>query len=272
MRETTATNPCDGATRMWAQKISNALSIPSDFGEGDFPSEWSKPIHHAAPGGPLKAALIDKTQGALHAIYSGVLIWAARRLQHKTDVNALEDMAVMLFCYQHDPAYLLLGEKRPRILEASRAERYKGTEIYLRYLIFYQFWNNGWNWPLLPHYSTVAEAINLARYHMGPKQRALFDPWVEGIITRMNILAPLSEHVDLTPNVPEPDKPARRLLVMGAPLPPQLLDLRLNPDGFDMSAASREFLTTVDWRNNRYLRPPEDIALASGGRPYQDPR
>jgi hypothetical protein len=257
---------------MWAKRIGDALSIPDDFSSDDFPSEWSEPMHHATSGGPLKAALIDKTQGALHAIYSGVLIWAARRLERMTDVKALEDLAVMLFCYQHDPDYLFAGEEPPGILDSSRAEKYRGTEMYLRYLIFYQFWSNGWNWPLLPHYSTVAEAISLARYHMGPKQRATFDPWVEGIISRMNVLAPLTEHADLTPNVPEPDKAARRLLVMGPPIPPQLLDLRLDPNGLDMSAASREFLTTVDWRDNRYLKSPKDIVLASGGRPYQDPR
>ena len=128
---------------MWAKRIGDALSIPDNFGWDDFPSEWSKPMNHAAPGGPLEAALIDKTQGALYAIYSGVLIWAARRLERMTNIRALEDLAVMLFCYQQDPDYLFAGQERPRILASSRAEKYKGTEIYLRYLIFYQFWNNG---------------------------------------------------------------------------------------------------------------------------------
>jgi hypothetical protein len=257
---------------MWAKKLRDAMSVPADFGQGDFPSDWSEPMRHATPSGPLKVALIDKTQAALHAIYSGVLIWAARRLEHRTDVKALEDLAVMLFCFQQDPAYLFAGEKPPTLTETSTAERFKGTEMYLRYLIFDQLWANDWNWPVLPYYSSVAKAITLTRHHMGPKQRAAFDPWVEGIITRMDALAPLPQHAELGPNVPKDDKPARRSLVMGRAIPPQVLDLGLSMEGFDMITASREFLTTVDWRGNRYLRPPEEVVLASGGQPYRDPR
>lgn len=199
-------------------------------------------------------------------------MWASKRLAQMTDTTALEDLAIALFCYQQDSSYLFVGHARPRILHANRADRFQATEIYLRYLIFYDVWKNSGNWPVLPNFSMVAKAINLTRYHMGPKQRAIFDPWVEGIINRMNVLAPLPEHARLTWDIPQSDEPSQRLLVMGVPVPPQVLNLHLDLGGLDMFAASREFLTTVDWQNNRYLKPPEDIVLASGGRPYQDPR
>jgi hypothetical protein len=257
---------------VWAEKISRSLSIPEGFGEGDFPTRWSTPSAHAEPPPALKLALIDKTQSALHTIYAGVLIWVSRRLQDKTDTKGLEDLAVMLFCYQHDASYLRMPEKRPRILHASRAEKFEGTAIYLQYLAFYAFWLNEKNWPLLPHWSEVAGAITLARYHMGANQLALFDPWVQGIIARMNVLGPLPEHERLSPSVPKDKELEQRQRVMGSPIAPHLLDLRVNLSEVDSAAAAREFLTTVDWRNNQYLQPPENVILASGGSAYRDPR
>ncbi|MEM7056549.1 MAG: hypothetical protein AAF557_03100 [Pseudomonadota bacterium] len=256
---------------MWAQKISDAIVIPSDFGIGEFPTEWSEPLHYAEPGPPLKIALIEKTQSALHAIFSGVMIWAARRLGYVTDVTALEDIAVMLFCYQQDPDYVCQVHP-PSILESSQAERYEGVALFLEHLILYQLWKNDWRWPLLPHYNTVAQAITLIRYQMGPKQRSSFDSWITRIIERMNDLGPLPEHKGLMPRVAQEDRPARRQVVMGLPIPPQSLDLGMDMNGFDMSAAWHDFLTTVDFRNNRFLKPLEDVQLSSGERPYFDSR
>jgi hypothetical protein len=259
---------------MWAQRLSDSLNIPADFGIADFPGEWSKPTDHTGPEGssPLKTALVDKTQSALYAIYSAVLIWTARRLEYMTDIKPLEELAVALFCYQHDPAYLTTARKRPRLLEIARREKYEATVLYFEYAIFYDRWCNNGDWSLFPNFSIVADAINLARHHMGARQRAVFDPWVEAVIERMNILAPLPQHADFTWEIPEEAMPAQRLVTMGPPVPPQALDVRLDLEDFDMAAASKEFLTTVDWQGNRYLSRPEDISQRTNGQPYRDPR
>lgn len=249
------------------------MSIPSDLDAEEFTNEWTSPREHAEPTPAQKRAMIDKTQAALHAIYAGVLVWVSRRLRAKTDTRPLDELAEMLLCYQHDAAYVRMPEKRPRIYASSRADRFEGTVIYLGYQIFYALSNNDARWPLAPHWNEVAHAITLARYQMGAKHQRAFDAWTRGIIARMDAIAPLPEHKDLRLEVESPEQQsAQRRLVMGAPIAPQLLDLRVAVEGFDSSAASREFLRTVDWANNRYLQPPEAIALSSGGAAYREGR
>ncbi len=259
---------------MWEEKISQSLRIPDDFGVGEFPDNWTEVTDHTGPEGssPLKAALIDKTQSALYAVYSGVLIWASRRLQHMTDTKSLEELAVALFCYQHDPAYLTSNRPRPRLLEISTREKYEATVLYFEYAIFYERWSNNGDWPLFPNFAIVADAINLTRHHLGVRQRTLFDPWVEGIIVRMNALAPLPQHSEFRWDMPKEQKPAQRLITMGPPIPPQALDLSAGEKSIDLSKASREFLQSVDWKNNRFLKRPEDVSLRFSGQPYRDPR
>lgn len=162
--------------------------------------------------------------------------------------------------------------RRPR-RRGVRADRFEGTVIYLSYQSFYPLWRNETKWPLAPYWSEVAHAITVARYQMGAKHRRAFDAWTRGFVARMNKLAPLPEHKDLTLDVDSPEQQsAQRLLVMGSPIAPPLLDLRVDVKSFDATAASREFLRTVDWKNNRYLQPPESVALAYGGVPYREGR
>jgi hypothetical protein len=259
---------------MWAEIISRNLNVPADFGIGDFPAEWTKASNHTGPEGssPLKAALVDKTQSALYSIYSAILIWTARRLEYMTDVKPLDELAVALFCYQHDPDYLTKGRRRPRLLEVSGKEKYEATVLYFEYAILYERWSNSGDWPLFPNFSIVADAINLSRHHMGSQQRAVFDPWVEEIIGRMNILAPLPQHADFTWDIPEEAMPAQRLISMGKPIPPQALDMNLDIRNLDMAGACAEFLRTVDWKGNRFLARPEEIEPRFTGLPYRDPR
>lgn len=263
----------EGGSIDWADRIRLGLHIPQDFGLGDFPTDWKGAIHHIGPreSSPLKSVLIDKTQAGLYAIYSGVLIFAAERLQYHTDTQSLRDLAVALFCYQHDPRYLTLRKKRPRLLDISRREKFAATALYFEYAIFYDRWANSGNWPLFPNFSMVAEAITLARYHMGSPQRAVFDPWMKGIIARMNTLASLPEHSSFRWDMPEAQMPAQRRLTMGSPIPPQTLDVTVDVSEIDLGQASGEFLATVDWSRNPFLAAPDQGGQPSGGSVVEDP-
>jgi hypothetical protein len=260
---------------MWAERIKDYLRIPPDFGLGDFPSRWSGPSAHNGSDGNagLKKALVDKTQAGLFTLYSGVLIWAAARLETKTDVSPLKDLAVALFCLQQDNSYYRPPEARADIGEIDEAERYVSTVLYLMHLFFQDRMRNGGRWPLYPNFVAVAKAITLTRYHMGAPQRAVFDPWLKAAITRVDVLAPFPQHAELSPRIPPEAQEAQRAATMGTPIPPQALDLTRAVGGLDFPAAWTEFLTTVEWPSNRYLNPPHSVELAPGhGRAYAEPR
>lgn len=250
----------------WANEIRLSLHIPEDFGLGGFPADWEGAIHHVGPRGssPLKSALVDKTQAGLYAIYSGVMMFAAERLKYHANTTSLRDLAVALFCYQHDASFLKKHKKRPRLLDISRREKFSASVLYFEYAIFYDRWANSGNWPLFPNFAIVAEAITLARHHMGPQQRDIFDPWVEGIIARMNIIAPLPQHANYTWDLPEAEMPAQRRETMGQPIPPQTLDLSVDISGIDLGQASEEFISTVDWSGNSFLSLPGKGTPGSG--------
>lgn len=257
----------------WADRIRLGLHIPQDFGLGGFPTDWKGAIHHVGPreSSPLKSVLIDKTQAGLYAVYSGVLIFAAERLQYHTNTQGLRDLAVALFCYQHNSQYLTIRKKRPRLLDISRKEKFAATALYFEYAIFYDRWANSGDWPLFPNFAMVAEAITLARYHMSPPQRAVFDPWVEGIIARMNSLAPLPEHSSFTWDMREAEMPTQRRLSMGPPIPPQTLDLTVDVSEIDLEKASSEFLHSVDWLGNQFLAVPDQGGQPAGGSVVEGP-
>ena len=263
------------ALTMWVRRIKEFLRVPPDFGSGDFPEAWSKPRDHAGPDGdtPLKFALLEKKQGGLYAIFSGVMIWAAARLEQKTDVSALEHLAVALFLLQQDNSYYRPPARRATIIEINKEEKYTATVLYILDRFYEDRLYNRGRWPLYPNFASVAQVINLTRHHMGPVQRAVFDPWVEGIIARTAVLAPFPESKQLQPDIPEAEQEAQRIATMGPAIPPQALDLSADVGELDFTEAWRAFLTTVDWSSNRYLNPPEAVALASGrGRAYAEPR
>jgi hypothetical protein len=257
----------------WAARIKEFLQVPSDFSADDFPDAWSKPSDHVGPDDltPLKAALFDKQQGGLYAIQSGVLIWGASRLESKTDVSALKELAVALFLLQQDNSYYRSPERRTNILEINEFEKYEAPGLYILDIFFDDRFYDGRRWPLYPHFSSLAQIVNLTRHHMGPAQRASFDPWLNGIIERMAILAPLPDTVDLPDEIPEDEKEAQRVVTMGPAIPPQALDLSRPFQDHDPREAWIEFLTTVDWPGNRFLNPPESVAPVRG-RAYAEPR
>ena len=260
---------------MWSKLIRDFLGIPGNFGYGDFPEGWSKPESHTGPAEftPLKSALLAKRQGGLYAILSGVLVWTAARLEHKTDVSALEDLAVALFLLQQDNAYYRRPAKRTSIIDINRSEKYAATVLNMLDIFYEDRFYNLQRWPLYPNFSAVAQTINLSRHHMGPAQRAVFDPWVEGMIARIGVLASFPEAAQLQFDIPEAEQENQRIQTMGPAIPPQALDLSVDAATLDAPQAWRAFLTSVDWAGNRYLNPPDAVVLPPGrGRAYAEPR
>lgn len=263
------------ANMVWEERLSRYLHIPTDFSAEPFPVDWIKPIKHigASEHTPLKQALTAKHQGGLYALMSGVLIWTAARLQNHTDVQPLQELSVALFLFQQDPAYYRHPEERPKLRIIDSAEKYQATVMWMLHS-FYEDWF--WfqqDWTLYPTFSTVAEIICLARHHMGSAQRAVFDPWVEGMIARIADIAAYPEAKDLPDEIPEADRAAQRLTTMGPAIPPQTLDLTLDLSTLDFQKAWIEFLTSVDWASNRFLKPPDEIHLSiASGRAYAVPR
>lgn len=263
------------ANIVWEERLRCYLPIPTDFSAEPFPADWIKPSAHSGARGdtPLKGVLTDKRQGGLYALTSGVLIWTAERLRNLTDVRPLEELSVALFLFQQDPAYYRHPADRPKIRSIDTAEKYEATVMWML-RTFYQTWyRNRHEWTLYPNFSVVAQIICLARHHMGSVQRTVFDPWVEGMIARIADIAAYPEAKDLPHKIPEADRAAQRITTMGPAIPPQALDLALDLNTLDFQEAWLEFLTSVDWSSNRFLKRPDEIQLASGsGRAYSVPR
>ena len=251
-----------------ASRIMSYFPFPDKLAEEPFNGKWIGPLHHAGPERmtPLKEALCFKTNAALYSIYSATLIWAAARLEGKTDTRQLFYLAEALYAWQQDWRWF----KRPAAIadldDMDAADRSTATVLFLADLIHQDHIYENHMWSTEPMFATVAEAITLTRFNLPLTALPVFDGWMAALIARLDEIAPFDEQGN-TPEVPEGDNPIRQAWtrhVMGTPLPPSVLDLNnpVAPSLFDSEWPV--VLGELEWESNYYLRrPPTSMAARS---------
>lgn len=254
-----------------ARRIIDTLGVPPGLAEAPLSGPWRGPLKHIGPDKftPLKQSLLDKTNGAIYAVLSGVMLWGAERLRGLTDVAPLEDLALALFCFQQDARYLRKPAKITDLETIEARPRAEATVLYLLDSVYQDHIYERGMWSDLPMWGTAAEAINLVRHNLPASAAAAFDRWLEGVIARLDRLAPFADPGD----APTPKTQAWREEVMGQPLPPSVLDLSVEPRPATFADEWRAFLASLDWATSIHLRPPKEIIKAGfKGTPYQSNR
>jgi hypothetical protein len=253
-----------------AGEIMSRLPIPEGLSVAAFTGKWNGPLQHVGPERmtPLKEALCFKTNAALYSIYAGTLVWAAARLEGKTDTRQILMLAEALYAWQQDWRWFKRPEKIADLDDMDASDRPTATALYLADLIHQDHIYENRMWSTEPMFATVAEAITLTRYNMPAATLPVFDAWLESLIARLDEVAPFDEQGN-TPDLPEGDNPERRVwtgMVMGMPLPPSVLDLSRPVDQAGFHAEWVTLLASLDWERNDYLqRNLFTIVPRSGG-------
>jgi len=258
-----------------ARRIIDTLDLPAGLADAPLTGPWRGPLKHIGPDRftPLKQSLLDKTNGAIYALLSGVMLWGAERLRALTDVAPLEDLALALFCFQQDARYLRRPAKITDLDTIESRPRAEATVLYLLDSVYQDHIYERGMWSDLPMWGTAAEAINLVRHNLPASAATAFDRWLGRVIARLDRLAPFDDPGEVPTFKSTAESQAWRAKVMGQPLPPSVLDLSVEPRPAKFADEWRGFLSSLDWAASIHLRPPKELAKAGvKGTPYQNSR
>lgn len=235
---------------------------------------WKGVLRHIGPvadATPLQVALMKKTNCALYLIYIGCVGLCIKRtgpiIEQKLSHRVLE----MAYVYQFDWRYpKLFGitiddveNTSDKVTAVRRSIAYFFFEIVKNASTFFS--------PVQP-VSEVSFIINLTRHLCGESNKDVVDGWVQGLIERLNGIAPWTGQND--PSIHDyPDRfswEAATLQTHGRPLPPEVLDLSFDVSGADLQTMAAAWLNGIDPSANPLLQPPE-VLVSKGfqGTPYK---
>ena len=249
---------------MWADQIRNWMNVPADLGELPVKGRWNGVYKHSGADSytPLKRSLALKHVSGLCTIMSGMMLWMSARLASRVDTSALDELAVALFCYQQDNLYYRSPETRASLAEIDAADRFQGPVVYILDEWYNHRSRSDAMWPVHPPHNMVGSMLEMARYTMGADGKTVFDAWITETIAKMNKLVPFPGHSSIPQKYDASQKPALALLSMGTPVPPHALDRSKSADLKGFAAQWQEFLTSVNWQQNRFLRPQDEMTAA----------
>lgn len=260
---------------MWAGRLIGMMDIPEGLSAMPVKGKWNGVYKHTGSDSytPLKRSLAGKHVSGLYTILSGALIWMSARISGREDTRVMDELAEALFCYQQDPLYYCSSDVRPKRDDIDAANQFLGPILYVRYEWFDHRMRSNETWGVYPPHNMIGKFLELARYVIGRDTKDTFDSWVKETIERMNILVPFPGHFSMPTKYTLEERPLLAQTSMGPPLPPHVLDRSATPNPKDFPAQCKEFLTSVDWKNNRFLRSPEEmITMGAAFEPYKQSR
>jgi hypothetical protein len=251
------------------------MQVPEGIGALPFKGKWCGVRKHTGSSGytPLKKSLAFKHVSGLYTITSGMLVWMSSRLSEKADTRVLDELALALFCYQQDESYYRSPDTRPSSAELDDADRFVGPIMYVLDEWYDHRSRSNAGWPVYPPHNMIGSLLELTRYVVGVEVKPIFDAWIQDVISMANEQVPFPGHSSIPQKYSAEERMTLAAVTMGRPLPPHVLDRKKAPDAHSFSAQWVEFLQSAEWSRNRFLRPPDDLALVKPGfRPYETSR
>jgi hypothetical protein len=234
---------------------------------------WKGALKHTGPlaGTELQGALMRKTNCALYLIYIGCVSLCIKRTGPVLDQKLSRYLLGMAYAYQFDWRYpKLFGitiddveNKEDKVTAVRRSIAYFFFEIVGQASSFFT--------PQQVVHD-VSYMIQLTRHLCGKANRKVVNAWLEGLIERLNQVAPLT--IQHKPSIYDyPDRAAWEAATRqthGKPLPLELLDLGLDLAGADLDVMATAWLRGLDPLANPLLQPA-DVLVAKGfqGIPYR---
>jgi hypothetical protein len=252
------------------------LNVPADLADRAIDKDWKGTPAHLGPHRytPLRQAIEFKTSAALLALMAGSMFWAYERLHKHTDAGIVLSLSEAIFCYQVDPLYLNPIEKYRFIPRTDGVQLPEGAATVYPWIFFEKFFTFPRFWPIYPTIIETARTIYLTQ-HVMPKRDKRYEKWVEAVVKKLNLIAPLPDpRKDLIP----PGSPldvfeAESKRVIGQPLSPWALNVN---EAFDPGRNGDEIdklLQAADPTKNPFLRSLEDLKTAGfAGTPYRYPQ
>jgi len=241
------------------------IGSPIDFA-------WEGARDHIGPTEkvtPLLDQLAGTTTCAQVSMCAGVLLWGAWRFSGLAPVEHDFELAEAAFAWQVDWRYADpdRGPKgKPPDQPPAVSATMKLDSLMRSAMDVDQYWNS--------YYQPVRETFHSAHIvqHVLPKPaRKVFQGWLKSLTTRVKEIAP------------KPDEEFRKKKDFasieehqafiarhrGLPLPPDILLEGHEVTAERSRALVQKFITGLDWKANRYLRPPDEMrALGFEGQAY----
>ena len=245
----------------------HVVGAPIDF-------EWrgnSYYIGSTSLSGPIGDLVGSKTTCGSIAFLAGVMQWVAGRFSGHTDVAKLLDLSVAALAYQVDWRYAQAPPRQELPEQPPVESAYLLLKSYLRRALDpEQYWDD--------QYQPIAELYHATHVtnHVLPKgAKKAFSAWLKSTAQRLDqVGARKPPGGGREPEEFESIEAYRAWAVphRGIPLPPQVLDPNFAYDPKDREPLIREFLASLDWKSNQYLRSPDEmVKLGFEGTPYQLP-
>jgi hypothetical protein len=237
------------------------------------PTVWKGATSHIGPVQMVTKQvqnLCDKTTCGTVTIMAAVIVWAAKRLENFTDVSFMYELAEASFAWQFDWRYF--DHTAQPHYQAPDEPIEESASLKIDYFLRYGIkgedpWHSFYQ-PIMP----LSHMINITNYILVEKKiQSKFKAWLKDLTNRINQIATAPEM-----DVPNFYKFESKALYWehcaprrGKPLPPLVLNIDDDISKYDLEVEAKKFLQSLDYKNNRFLRSPEEMKeLGFVGEPY----
>lgn len=228
---------------------------------------WEGPLDHVGSVHaftPLRDALSGKTNCACYLIMVGMVDLVGELTQAKIDKSFSEKIKEFIYLYQFDWRYPKAWNTNPEFI--SGHEKWESIRQSIPYYFLRVLQRSEAPFHDGPVTQDTAFMINFALHIAGPSRSRIIKDWIETVIERSNAIAPCPEQQSLYyPDFASvADYMAAVLRNHGTPLSPRTLDPAIPLGDIDHRAEALSVLDSIDFVNNRALRPASDFEESWG--------
>ena len=251
----------------------DCLSLPEDLPADQLGFEWGSADEHIAPPGetPLSRALQGKTNAGVITFIAGCALLCAKRLERIGDTRRLVMLSECLLCFEASPHYYS-GYRRPKPASPPPAVEQVISAIFTRATaVFQQLPGEHSSFPPM---SAAKNIVALTKLVLGPNNRKYLENWIKTAVGRLNQFAPNDNQVFKTRLDFETEEEWQivKRRNFGVPVPLEVLNDKIALTESDLPRLYADFLKSVKWRENPYLRSPDALVEAGfQGTAYQWP-
>ncbi len=234
--------------------------------------KWKGPLAHLGPvsaNTPLKEALMGKTCCGLYLLYIGCVGLLSKRLVPVMNLRLNQCLAEQIYSYQFDWRYPSTYGITLSDIEAN-PDKIAAIRRTIPYFFFTAIKGTSGYFLSTAPVDELAFVVNLTRHLCGAENKAAVDDWVQGLLTRLDAVAPcdIYDTPDLQDYPTRDGWEAAVRKIHGVPLPLDLLDLAADPAAMDLPGLAATGLAGIDPTQNPLLRPADALRDMGLRAPY----